>query len=295
MPTYKVVVFFNQFTQGWTETYYTSNLMTTKSFQDPNWINFFNSSIAFRGHGTYIYGARWTQEGSVRVNYSQLFQNYDSPFGSYPSEEPASLDWVVKVLTNSGYSRHIYLRGINALWVQRNSDGISIPNPNLLSAFTLYLQAMVNLQLQVKVVQNPILNPGLPVQQVLSVSPNALNVERSDLLMSGALGLAVTPPVFVRFLKTPRNDLPGFPAKAQILNVFGAGSTSISIPYRYRGNGLNVNPQSMQVVQALYTPETIINSNGSAPAWQTISFNERKTGRAFGVPRGRSRTVVSRR
>jgi hypothetical protein len=291
---YKIVIFYNQYTQGWTETFYTSQTMTFQSFSQPPWTGLFANSIAMRAANTSIYGARWTNESNARVNFSQLFNQYTS-VASTPGSEPSSLDWCIKLLCQTEQSRHIFIRGLYAPWVTRNSAGQSVPTAQLLQAFQNYLTSIVACQLQVKLLENPILFPALPQAQVLSIAPNPANAEQSLLTLSASLGLPISPPLYVRFLKIPRNDIPGFPVKCQVLGLSGAGNTIITVPWRFRASSTPFAPQQMQVVQQLYTYSNIMQSSSLSPTWQTISFNERKTGKAFGVPRGRTRVAVSRR
>jgi len=294
MPS-KVVLFFNQDQQGWTETYYTNAVLTYQSFNTPPWVNFFQKSMAMRGPGCYLYGARWTDEAATRVNYSQVFDfAYVSVASSGP--EVTAVDACLKLLTVNEYSRHLFLRGLYQPWVIRSPvNGAPSPAPALLLAITNYIIAMNQLGLCVKIVENPAVFPGLPNAQVLQVVPNPANGEQSILTLSQALGIATPPAAKVHFGRIPRNDLPGFPAACVLANQIAGPPPTIIVPWRYRASTPTYTPQAMHVYASVFNYVQIAAPSAISPTWQLVSFQERKTGRAFGVPRGRARVALTRR
>jgi hypothetical protein len=293
---YKITIFYNQYDQGWTETFYTNQTLTPNSFDFPAFVKFLQASINIRGDGVYIYGARWTQLGAARVNYSELFEDTYASGATAGLEEVTAVDYVVKILNVQNQYRHLYLRGLPQVDVVRD-EGSGAPKPTaaLINGINKYIQAAAQLLLCLQTEQTVTTNPGLLTGGVVSIQANPANAEQSIVTLNQSPTFSGTAPYFVRFNRVPKNDVPGFPRECQALSAVVVSPFSIVIPYRYRAQNTVTYPNNMTFTQQLSNYFQIVSPTTGNPGWSGVNFQERKTGRAFGVPRGRSRVVVSRK
>lgn len=294
---YKITLFYNQFTQGFTETWYYSGTLVPNYFASTALNALFNASMAFRHPNVALVAARYSVVGSPRQTFTQFFSGkYGNP-GTIQSitPDPSSLDLLIKIYSVGGSFKHMYLRGLNQSDTYRNPNtGLSVPTANLQQAVTNYLSACYAQSWAIQQQQTVATDSGLYTANVLQVATNPAQEEQSLVTVSGTPVFAGAQPWYVRFARVPKNNLPGFPRICQVQGVVNGPPGVITIPYRFRAQASPWFPQNMAVVQQLYTYPLIYAPVQAQGVFQFLSFLERKTGKAFFVPRGRTRVAINR-
>jgi len=298
MPNnYKITLFYNQFTQGWTETWYYTGTLSPSYFTDTPLPSLLFNSIQFRAVGTSLVAARYSIIGQPRSTFTTFFGNkYVTPpvAGGKPADVSAE-DLLIKLLANGGATKHMYIRGLQWQDTQRDPEtGLPDISAFLLQGLQQYLTSCFINQWAIQAQQNPFANPGLFNAQVVSIAPTAGNSEQSDLVINFAPVFAGTNPSVI-FHGVDKNDLPGFPRACPVVAYGNAPSPYIRIPYRFRAATNPYLPQRLTLWQQLYTYQPILQPQVSSGQLQIINLLTRKTGKAFFVPRGRTRAAITRR
>lgn len=299
MPNYKIVLFYNQYDQGFTETWYTQTTMTAGIFvYDPQWQSFFASAINFRGGGVSLVAARWSEIGNPRASYTWYAgAQFIEIGGTGQNDEPSAVDWLVKVNVSDGSSKHMYFRGLQASDVLRDPvTGGPKPSARLLAGLNTYMLWCNSLGLCIQRQQTTKENGALVNAQVIYVRQNLVQTEQSDVVLYTAPVMFGPPPYYVRFSNVPKNDMPGFPRNAPVQGLTVLAPFYVTVPWRYRANNsASTFPQNMRCIQLNYLYPAVGLPSFANGKLQSVNFLSRKTGRAFFVPRGRSRAVVTRR
>jgi hypothetical protein len=286
----KIVLFYNQLQEGWTETYYdnTNNSPLTVAraiYNAGSLINF----VQYRHYTTELWGIRVTQIGGSRTNFSintagQLLTGDRIPVGN-ADETPdvTSTSWVLKLGTSpQTQTRHIWLRGLNDVDTLRDDDGEPNPSTYLQNGWARQLLAIQtfgwNLQYEIR---PP--NGGLVWNYVTSVASAGPNTSTVFLSAAPNLNLVANPQVV--FQGIPRDDLPGFPRQPTVISQSNVAPFNIVITYRYRASVTPYIPAKLKFCPAVYGYFPISN-------FYQVEFEERKTGRPFGTPRGRARGSI---
>ena len=130
-------------------------------------------------------------------------------------------------------------------------------------------------------------NGGLFWSPVLSVSTYNAVVGQSQVITQIPTGYGTDSPANVVFQNVPTDILPGFPKNPLWLFQLSTapGPYGIVVPWLYRTNTNVVYPRKMRFCLQSWT-YTNINS------WTFERFTTHKTGRPFGTPRGRARSLV---
>ena len=194
----------------------------------------------------------------------------------------SSTDAFCALYDSNGKRRPLYVRGLNDIDVLRNSTGLSNPSPGLIKALNNMLGQIYSLGWCIQWEQRPPTG-GLIWNSVLTVTADG---NFSILGMQAVIAGLIPGSTQIVFQGIPTDDLPGFPRIATVVGGVNGPPQTIIIPYRLRTAGAGPYlPTKLKccVVVNQYTPITNL---------QFESFGERKTGRAFGVPRGRSRVKI---
>jgi hypothetical protein len=282
----KVVFFYNQDAQGFSETYYHNS---TNPFTLANGLGdgLFASAIAMRGAGTQLLGVRCTlQDQFVRTSFTRLLGNtYLVSGGPSTSTNPdvTSTAGLIKLIDNSGQSRKLYLRGLKDNDVLRDANGFIQTTARLngqLKKFVSYLSANgLCIRTGVRPPNGTLIwNAVKQIEPVATGSPNT----KIDLFAGSGYVAGTT----VIFQGIDRDVLPGFPRSAVVVDHVEAAPASITIPYTYRAATDVVIPAKPVKFTAVKFNYTTIQD------YELENWTEHKTGRAFGVPRGRLRSVV---
>jgi hypothetical protein len=285
----KIVLFFNQGSAGFTETYY-------QTLNDPvaaiNAIPalFYKKAVAIRAAGTVLWGVRGSNLGLQRksIFYPQSSLYKATQGGADTDPDVISTDAVWRLYADAGYTRSIFLRGLRDSDVLRDSDGTMQPSAKLITQVNEYISAMKAAGMMIQHLQTP---PDLPVPwyPVAQVSANPAGGPYSVVTTNAPLGAGFAQPNSKAvFQNVPRNDLPGFGRIMPVRSVAAPPATAILIPYRYRGSEPITYPQKMRF--------TLLNYQYSAISFGNfVKFSERKTGRPFGMSLGRAQAVVKAR
>ena len=295
---YKIVLFYNQYQQGFTETWYFNGTLVPSFFLTSSFNSVAQASMSFRHPAVTLIAARYSIDGQPRSTFTQFFgQKYaQSPVQYSGTPDPSSLDLLIKLYSVAGQYKHMYIRGLNQADTTRGFlVGDSRPSASLISGLQNYLSQAWSIGWGIKTAQTVFSNPALWQSQVQSVAPHAANPETSDVQTLTMPVFSGGPPFYVRFARVPHNDLPGFPRQCQVILYTSATPGVITVPWRYRANLSLTTPQNMAVYQNIYSYWQLATPTQSLGYFQPLSFLERKTGKAFFTPRGRTRAAITRK
>jgi hypothetical protein len=287
----KVVFFYNQGASGWTETYY-STQSTANGAVASITPALLKAAIACRAPGTQLFAIR----GSVvdvlpRSSITLFFGNtYIVPPQAGDDKQP-DIVGTDALMSLSGASfqpqRKLYLRGLNDFNTLRGASFNSEPTGLLIKGIDLMMKNVVACGLAIRYGIRPPTSP-LVWYPVLKVGPFGSSPNWSTVNVQGLP--TWTAGTQLLFEGVPKNHIPGFPRLGvlrvnAIPSTVTVGTTDLIIPYLYRSDVDEYHPPAMRVTQNVYGYAAI-------GGWQFESFTTHKTGRAFGVARGRSRAVV---
>lgn len=289
MP-FKVVFMFNQFQRGWSEVYYSLGTGSPKGLfdsivSDPVMLGI----MAPRSVDTICFGVRISLIGQPRVSYSQeVGGKYVGARGAGIAGDRAdvvSTDCVVRLLSAAAQSRKTFMRGLADSDIKRDLYGIDIFTPEFTGALSAYKRALTSAGLSMRAASRPPdrIAGWTFVRQLESAGQNSkltLDQGKTTLLSVGSM---------ISFVGIDRNDIPGFPRIMPVLaiDVTDPIHPTITVPYRNRSGTQAYIPDLLRFYPDVYTYPEITDLIPE-------SFSERKTGRAFGVPRGRLPTAISR-
>jgi hypothetical protein len=294
----KVVLFYTQAQSGWTETWYTASGDPKVFINTLLTSDMLRAAVSFRSSLTYLTAARCTGIGGSKLSYTRSYgTNFrgNSILGTDINPDVVSSDAVVAVDALQVGRKRMFIRGLNDADIKRQGDGQDVPAGNLVAGMVNYLNAFANAGMAIRILQQPP-NGGLvwlPVEKVQAVAgvPQHVDVVTTD---AAAAPLAVGGQV--RFSRVPGDALPGFPSRATILALNPGAVNGVRISYTLRG-GTSVFPPSMQLTALAFDYPTIsrvatgLLSLGGSPL-AIERFSEHKTGRPFGLLRGRARSKV---
>lgn len=298
MPT-KLVLFYSQQQRGWSETWYAASAGDVRNvIQSALSDSVRSKCVSFRHPLTYLIGARATAIGTAKQSYSEQFGNaYHGLSLTVGQSTPdvASTDCVLAVDGIQTGRKRMYIRGLNDDDVKRSSDGEDVPSASLRTGLANYLNAMRIAGFGLRILVQPP-NGGLSWTSCLRVIPVTGDASHADVITNDAVVNPIVKNGYVRFSRPPFNDLPGFPTTAKVIDVNPGGNNGVRISYFLREQA-PVSTKYMQVTAVAYDYPAI--AAVSAAATSTVSnpliierFSEHKTGRPFGLLRGRARSKV---
>jgi len=283
MPTYRGTYFFNQFNQGWTETWYTP----ASDISVASGIFVINAKplVAFRHVDTLLVGVRTTQvlpiAPRITRRFSLLYNGGRGTAGLAPlgvtSEDLVGSSALMLAQFSDNTSRPYMLRGLEDQDVIRDPiTGAGTPSAGLNAGIATLAKSLVNLNLG-----GQRQDTTIPRQAVSSIQ---LSATPGQTQLFGPSNANFTVGDVVHFTGVPTVQTPWLKGKWSVIAVT-ANSISINYPYNLAAP---VSPTSMfaQKVQYLY-PGFLL--------WQFEDFRQRKTGRPTTLTRGRSRGIPFRR
>jgi len=294
----KVTLFYNQVGSGWTETWYHGSSDPKSLISNTLTAFVLKSCIDFRHALTYLIAARATKIGggkeSFTRSYGTKYKGLSAGVGE-PGPDVVSTDAVLKVDGIQTGVKRMFIRGLNDFDAQRNIDGTDKPSGALTAGLTNYLNAMAGSGFALRILRQPP-NVGLAWVPVISVATVAGIPTQTDVKTTVDVAAPIAVGDYVRFSRVPGDALPGFPGKAVVLEMNPGGVSGVRISYNMRGSP-TVFPPSMQLTALVYDYPVISRVDTgffsilSSPL--TIErFSEHKTGRPFGLLRGRARSKV---
>jgi len=294
----KITFFFEQVGSGWTETWYHNNSAPDTVVKTFLTADILNRAVKFRHRLTYLKAARATGIGGSKLSFTRSYGNdyHGSDIGTGDSgPDIVSSDAVVAVDAIQVGRKRMFVRGLNDEDIRRSSVGRDVPSGNLTAGLINYLNAMSQAGFALRILDQPP-NAGLVWSPVTSVKavvgiPTMVDVKTID---------DVAAPIVVggnvRFSRVPTDSLPGFPSKAKVIAMNPGGVAGVRISYTLRG-GVEVFPPSMQLTNLSYSYPIV--AGVGAGFFTLVSnplvierFSEHKTGRPFGLLRGRARSKV---
>ena len=289
----KIVTFYNEAQRGFTETWYYPGSSDPQLFLNQDILtNYFKATMAIRNPLVDLYAVRASVIGAPRQSYTRILTGR-YPGTAKPGQEGpdvTSTDGVWKIVGTNFATRWIFFRGLNDSDILRNATtGVDQPSPQLVNAVNFYFSVIgATLGWGVYQAQRA---PAFPVTftRVISVADALPPSNFSLLTLPAAPNLDLTSPVQVVFKGVPKNNLPGFPRLATVVAQSNVAPFSITIAYRYRANTVQVSPAKMSYAVQKYQIQQLPVGAG---VWVFERESERKTGRPFGVPRGRAPVFV---
>jgi len=294
----KVTLFFSQVGSGWSETWYHNS-------DDPQSVMKFTLTPAmlkyavnFRHELTYLVAARATRISGVKQSFTRSFgSDYHGLSAGTVDVGPdiVSSDAVVAVRSSPRGLKRMFVRGLNDNDIKRNAAGRDTPAGSLTAGLTNYLNSFSKGGFAIRVLKQPP-EDGLTWTPVISVVTVAGVPTQVDVKTSIDVAAPIAVGETVRFARVPGDSLPGFPSQAIALDINPGGVSGVRISYTLRG-GVSVFPPSMQLTAATYLYNVI---DGVDTGFFSIvsnpltieRFSEHKTGRPFGLLRGRARAKV---
>jgi len=281
MPV-KMVLYFNMYNSGWSETYYhptddPKGLATTL----PN--SFYQGSVSFRSGGCQLKAIRFSKtEGDRQSFLARPYPNAQGTAGTAgdPGPDVASTDAVFLLTGASNTSRRVYMRGMADLDVKRDIFGNDILSASLRNGTNLFFQSLTQQGFAIRKQARPPAEALIwyPAERVTASETN--RGQEAAIANVGGWG-AIAVGGQVTFNGIPKS-LPGFPRTAVVIRKYSEGGFFlIDIKYSVPG-GVAQFPSSLKVAQ-------VKNLFGVITGWQFERFSERKTGRPFGSLRGRAR------
>lgn len=281
----KIVIFYNQGPRGFSETYWLPD-QNPKAAADGLTNQFLNAMVGFRAQNTSIYAIRASNEGPPRLSYLRLagFQ-FQGASGLTAESLPDVITTtaVVRLSSAAGVTRRVFLRGLPDDLVVRNIFARDTPPAAMIAAIDKYTKALATAGMQIRYQLRPPAG-GLAFQQVSALIQPPDLPQYTQITFVPVAGFApVTGANIVFSGIDPR--LRDFPRIAKITSVGVIGVTqTLNIAYRMPAGGL-VSPAKMKMLNLVYGLSPIAEGDFER-------FSEHKTGRPFGLLRGRSRAVL---
>lgn len=278
----KLVLYFNQFASGFSETYYhpsTNPITLADSLSNA----FYQAAAAPRSVDTILVAARFSDTLPPRA--STLVRPYPVAQGTRSGTLDVGPDVVstdaVWLLTSSlGATRRLFMRGLADQDVRRDIFGNDLPSATLRTLTYAWLQALFAAGFSIRTSQRPP-NAGLVWSPVIRVARDPESSARSSYFISTSATQLFTRGQSVQFNGVPKS-LPRFPRKAVITNAVRVDDVWwYFLQYGLPG-GVFVDPPTMRVTPSSYAYSVI-------SRWAFERFSEHKTGRPFGSLRGRAR------
>lgn len=290
----KITMFYQQQARGWTEQWTMQAAGLPTSFDGPaNAVA--NAAVRFRGPSTALIGVRFSNADGHQSIFFSFPSPYISPIAytgygqsvqdANSSEDVVSTDAVWELRDTGANGKRIYLRGLRDSDVERDANGFDIPSKFLQDKVTLYFNAVYNAGWGWRYAKNSTNTPGWP-------SYNCATIQyTTDTLSTIAFsqGINLGPPINspIKLLGFPRNNCPGIPKTCLVSGTnYTAAPFGLLIPYRLRNN------TTVSLAKAKIVPLDYLYTRYNSSAF--VRFSERKTGRAFGLPRGRSLVAIRR-
>jgi hypothetical protein len=284
----KVVFFYQQGARGWTETWYTQ-ANNPISWQEVNITPaLLTTLVAFRAAGTRVVACRISQVDPPRLSFTLQFAGrykIVSTLGSTTNApDMASTDAMWQINGTDGSKRKLFIRGLRDVDTVRDADGFDTPSPFLTSGVNKMLTNLFNIGLVLRSQVRPP-NGGLAWNTVIGVTPQVAMPAYTQITTLNNPVLPSPPPCKIVFQQLNKDNLPGFPIQTETVPGFVIAGNGIVVKYRYRGPSNPTPFTTMRFTGLVYTYIAM-------GTWTFVAFSERKTGRPFGVPRGRARSPV---
>jgi len=285
--TIKLTFFYNQYKQGFSETYYqnVTNPALAINTMSPQLLT---SMTSFRSNATLLYAIRGQQIESPFRSYTKLIRGaYQGGSVSGGDEGPdvVGTTAVLQLVSEEATKRRLFLRGLPDQYVIRDAFG----NDVFIGTFKTAVQKMVaqfigNGFAIRKQTRPPI--GGLAYARVPLLSSDPANARFTRVIYDVTAGFTPIVGGKVVFKGMPSGSLPNFPRVATVVtNVVVGAVGTLTVLYGLPG-GLTVNPTKMVVSNLVFAYEVITE-------FTFERFSAHKTGSPFGRLAGRKRAVLS--
>lgn len=197
MPV-KVVLFYNQYQRGWTETWYKPGNVVPFNVLTAD-VPIFSAAIAFRAPGTELYAVRYSDVDNPRRSSLVILQGYlDNRIPSSTRPDVVTTDAVYTIVSDLGAKRRISLRGLNDRDTVRLESGVDQLGPNLVALIPQYLNQVRSAGWLIRLQSTP-RNSALTFNPVFSLDENLTPRNTTAILCSNALAAGFVQGARVRF------------------------------------------------------------------------------------------------
>jgi len=284
----KITIFYNQASGGFTETWY-ANGTEPPDHLTTGVQSILKRAIKFRAPLTYIYAVRFSVVDSPRKSILFKVGQYAMKADVSPAPDQNRPDVVSTTaqyrIRDSNFNwRMLEIRGLADNSILRDDlSGVPNPQTGFLKGVEAYLNMVYNAGWYIRVAKKQSVG-GLTQTQVISMQPNPLNENQTEILLTDNLNLQVPGFTKIRFYGVIKNDLPGFPTTATLNSKTIVFPFKVVIPYRMRGTAI-YQPVNMRALPSVYEYFAIAD-------YSFWNFTRRDTGRPTGSQRGRARGAV---
>lgn len=266
MPFYKLSFIFKLIDQGWTESYYVQEPTATAAINiDPLTMGKF---IDFRAQQTVLQAVRAVEVGGVRRGVVLPVNRRGQSSGATPDITGATAQ--IAYSSPDGHNRKLWVRGLADADVVRAADGSSQPSAFLNAGLLRMIDQVTYKPFRIQFLT------AQPKYSNLTLMPQTGN----DAITTVNFPPAQTTPIpgeYVRFFGYDRCILHNFSAPFRVL---AATAGQFSIPYKWRLKDASYAPANLQWAKVVYGYDPIATGG-------FVQFTTRKTGRPFGLSRGR--------
>lgn len=285
--TVKLTFFYNQYKQGFSETYYlnvTNPATAVTGLTD----KFLTAMTQFRSLATLLYAVRGQQIESPFRSFTRLVRGaFQGAVQTDPDAQPdvIATTAVLQLVSQEATKRRLFLRGLPDDYVKRDAFG----NDLFVGTFKTQVQTMVKEMIAAQFAVRKQTRPpigGLAYARVELLSPDPANAAFTRLLLPVTAGFTPVVGEKISFRGIPAERLPNFPRINTVISqAVVAGALTVSIRYALPG-ALSVNPVRMTASNIIYAYEPI-------SEFTFERFSQHKTGSPFGRLAGRKRAVRS--
>jgi len=285
--TLKLTFYYNQGKQGFTETFYASGADPQAYVFNTLSTSLLRKLAAIRSMTTSMYAVRASVVDNPRNSYLRLINGEFSGSGGFGGlldvPDVVSTDAVIQLTGSGAIKRRLFLRGLRDDWVVRDALGNDKPPAGFTTQLNNYFNAIQAAGFQIRVTVLPPAG-GLVWQNVFQVIEAVPGSGSVQLQTAGVVAAPFVKGAYVVIQGAPAQTLPRFPRIAQITAVGDAGTPGIFIAY-HKLSGGNVTVRKMRFAALTYSYEPIT-------SYQFERFSEHRTGKPFGLLRGRSRGLA---
>lgn len=284
----KVVFFYNQYKQGFSETYYINSAIDPQAWLDTLPGSAIRGLTDMRGLSTVLWAVRASTVDAPRKSAIRLVRG---DFGglTFPAmtlaqqlSDVVSTTAVLRLFGALGKPRRVFLRGLRDIDTVIDTAGTDNPSATLIGYFKKYVNALKTLSLCIKYTVLPP-DGGKFWFHVSEVHPQVINSAYAACVIGGIVAWPgnMNTGDYVVFQGAPSTYLPKWPRIAQIVARTAGAPWELTIAYRVPSQS-NLIPAKMRLTQ--FTPAYDAITTG-----EFERFSEHKTGKPFGMLRGRSK------
>jgi len=281
--TVKLTFFYNQYKQGFSETYYSPTTNPALLVNGLS-VQLLTSMTQFRSLSTLLYAIRGTQIETPFRSFTRLVRGaYQGAVQTDPDAEPdvVGTTAVLQLVSEEATKRRLFLRGLPDDYVKRDAFGNDLFIGTFRSEVTKMVAQLIGNGFAVRKQLKPPAG-GLAYAPVLLLSTDVDNALRTRVAYTATAGFTPVKGSKIAFKGIDQRDLPRFPRIATVLSVDAIPVLPfLRIDYAMPG-GLALIPKSLVMSNLSYAYEAM-------SEFTFERFSAHKTGSPFGQLAGKKR------